>query len=284
MGRMCGNCKTDISHRHKLARFCSDKCRDAPQFRGTYCLWCGKELIVAATHKKTIKHCSRACSHKTLYKKDNQNFNEDYFSIPNLKNSYWAGFIAADGCVLTPDVGQRRLQISLKSTDGEHLILLKSAVGAGIIREYSHGIAFRATRITVVSNKICQDLEEMFKITPRKSLTLNPPNLTGDLAHAFIAGYIDGDGCYKRSGNRPTVMIRGTFAMLSWIAGVYGLDKQPKIDNGIYAISFHGDDALRVRDSFLGLGLPLMDRKINKWEEFSLNLKTLNRKKRKEIK
>lgn len=32
-------------------------------------------------------------------------YNDNYFRTPNLENSYWAGFIAADGCVYKGHTG-----------------------------------------------------------------------------------------------------------------------------------------------------------------------------------
>ena len=208
-----------------------------------------------------------------IYKKCNPHFDEQYFAAPELENSYWAGFIAADGCIVTPSVGQKQLQISLNYLDAAHLESLKDAIGAGMVRQYNYGDSLRAARLTIVSDLLCETLEKNFKITPRKSLTLNPPDLSGNLAYSFIAGYIDGDGCYTRSGNRPTITIRGTFALLAWIADVYGLDKTPRLESGVHTISFNGDDAINIRNSFNNLGLPLLLRKRNRWEEMGLNLK-----------
>ena len=45
------------------------------------------------------------------------NKNHDFFTVPNKLNSYWAGFIAADGCV----TGKHILAIKLSEKDKEHL-------------------------------------------------------------------------------------------------------------------------------------------------------------------
>lgn len=48
--------------------------------------------------------------------------NTEFFKEPNTLNSYWAGFIAADGCIQQyKDNRQPTLAINLKSSDINHL-------------------------------------------------------------------------------------------------------------------------------------------------------------------
>lgn len=64
-----------------------------------------------------------------------------------------------------------------------------------------------------------------FNITPRKSLTLLPPNLSDtNLIDAFICGYIDGDGSiflYKNNvrniQDSLSISIVGTYEIVLWI-------------------------------------------------------------------
>lgn len=276
MSRKCDACGVDISHKPSRAKYCSKKCRDAPRFYGTFCGVCGDELIVRRGNKKNKKYCSPQCR----YLVNHPNFNENFFASPNLNNSYWAGFIAADGCILDSSPGQKRLQILLKSTDLPHLESLKVEIGGGDIYNSSnhddrtsktyYGVYYR-----VFSDKICDDLGRNFNIYPRKSLTHQPPNLVGDSAKAFIAGYIDGDGCYWLDGRYPRIRIRGTEEVLAWISAEFGLKKSIWFDSGTHAIHFNGKDAVAIRESFKNLNLPLLDRKKNRWEELGLNLSLL---------
>ena len=50
-------------------------------------------------------------------------YNHHYFSTPNIKNNYWAGFIAADGCV-----NKKGITFHLSITDIEHLKTLQNIV------------------------------------------------------------------------------------------------------------------------------------------------------------
>lgn len=270
--RKCLACKTDISHRRSNAKYCSTKCSKSQHFRGTYCIQCGRDLITANPK-------SRFCSWACINLSKNPHFNQDYFAVPNLENSYWAGFIAADGCIYRRAKGTKTLSIGLQLKDKQHLINLKSRIGAGSLSDVKHynenGRTYHSVTFVVYSDKICNDLGSNFNIYPRKSLTLSPPTLEGDLALAFIAGYIDGDGSYTKTNNRPVISILGTKEVLEWVSDSLGIDKRPRPQRKVYEITFHGNDAINVRKSFEHLELPLLDRKKNRWEELGLNLSLL---------
>lgn len=273
--RDCSACGLDISSRAPQARYCSDRCRSAPRFRGTYCIICEKGIYTTATSKKKIAE-QRFCSKKCAFLADNPNFNENFFTELNLENSYWAGFIAADGNVCQPPGRSLCLSIGLQRRDGYHLEKLRRSIGAGHTYDIDtfdkrHEKMRYKTQYQLYSNKICNDLESRFYVTPRKSLTCEPPNVEGNFAHAFIAGYIDGDGCYTLTGGRPRIYIRGTEAMLNWIASVYDHNRKSKLSYGIHYIYFDRSDAVDIRESFKQKDLPLLDRKQNRWEEMGWN-------------
>lgn len=148
-------------------------------------------------------------------------FNHNFFSKPNLLNSYWAGFIAADGCIYIPkDNSQRLLQIRLAKLDRKHLEKFSEQLnflGELGTKQKRKG-STEQTTINLSSDKICLDLKKNFNITPRKSLTLKPPkHLTKKQALAFIVGYIDGDGCIYNARKYLGLEIVGTKKMLFWI-------------------------------------------------------------------
>lgn len=169
----------------------------------------------------------------------------DFFGSYNPVNCYWAGFVAADGWVEnTANIG-----IELSSVDIQHLCKFAKLI------EFTGKIYTRVRlikdekkqemcNIRFISDQIKEDLENNFLITPRKAKTLLPPNISNDLAHHFIRGYIDGDGCYRK--DYPSVSIRGTKEMLAWIkekirfnclkVGNPGI----KFDTGTYKITFNG--------------------------------------------
>lgn len=279
--RRCEKCNADIGHKRSDARYCSKKCRDSPQFWGAFCAQCGEKLLVKRESTET-KHCSRKCI--TLAK--NPDFNEDFFANPNPTSSYWAGFIAADGCVYLGG-DRHKLTIALKSTDEQHLRNLQSSIGAGSIQRgtsYSkeRDKTYYNARYSLYSEKICNDLESVFNIHSRKSLTLKPPNvLAREESLAFIAGYIDGDGSYTNNGPRPVLKIVGTKQILEWIVNFYGLDAGWEDRGNHHVVHFSANNSLKIRDSFCGLSIPFLERKRNRWEGLGLDLNIKPERKRK---
>ena len=134
--------------------------------------------------------------------------NENYFAEKSLQACYWAGFIAADGWISEKKVTRKnKLGIKLSIKDENHLIQFKDDIQySGVIYKDLFKAAFIAenTKITenkervsleITSQKICDDLENIFNVHPRKSLTHEPPvGLIKEQELAFIIGYLDGDG------------------------------------------------------------------------------------------
>lgn len=133
--------------------------------------------------------------------------NKEYFRVPNLENCYWAGFLAADGCV-----SGNKISFSLCNKDSYALSEFIDAIDyTGKI--YDKG---ESKSVQVSCPEMIRDLQRNFNITPRKSKTLLPPNITDHkLIASFIKGVIDGDGSVHIYSKRITVY--GTMALLSWI-------------------------------------------------------------------
>lgn len=125
---------------------------------------------------------------------------------PEIKNShifkeyseascYWAGFIAADGCVM--DNGA--LKIMLKYDDTAHLEKFKLFVGSthkissNTDKYYRSELGFR-------NSSIIEGLRDNFNIVPRKSISYQfPVSIPDCYLKDFIRGYFDGDGCICES-------------------------------------------------------------------------------------
>ena len=188
--------------------------------------------------------------------------NTEFFSTPNIINSYWAGFIAADGCV--SDGG--RLSIGLAVVDVAHLDRLCLDLDyTGGVKMYGAG-----PKLTVHSKKIVRDLKDNFNITPRKSTTLKPPNINGGLAMAYICGVIDGDGSIS---SKPRITIYGTGLLLEWIRGhfeswttesKYRRSKVRKIQRHLHSYKVSSRRASEVAEKLLSVDVPRLSRK---WSE-----------------
>ncbi len=161
---------------------------------------------------------------KKVIKKDRRRFIpiEDYFSNPNTERSaYWAGFIAADGCIVDYTNRQHTVKIGLSNIDTSHLEKLNIGIPVRLYRNECW--------VEIPSNKIVKDLLK-YNITPRKSLTLLfPTNIRNKYIHHFIRGYIDGDGCMSKHSNpkaknKLRIRILGTEIFLNSLLGHIKLD------------------------------------------------------------
>ena len=220
--------------------------------------------------------------------------NDNFFAIPTLLNSYWAGFLAADGCITSSTYRDSYLSIGLSIKDKEHLELLNTTINSSYkIHEYYSNCAgkkYHSCKLVLYRSKnIVSDLCENFNLTPKKSLTLEPPaNLTNDQALAFIIGYIDGDGCiikipykeYKngkyinRVAKHYTLSILGTEKFLNWIKGTLQDNFNTKIVSTVikqkgnfYKISISGKLGLALLKELSKIKVPKLERKWDKIKE-----------------
>lgn len=132
-------------------------------------------------------------------KKRNSYFcNENYFeNIETYEQSYWLGFIMADGCIhqrRSNCNAQKMIVINLQYKDIEHLNKFKQAIESNHpITKISHNNK-EYCRICIVSDKMANDLS-VYGCVERKTGSIKMPNFnTDELKFGFIHGYIDGDG------------------------------------------------------------------------------------------
>lgn len=201
--------------------------------------------------------------HKRIY-----NLDIDFFTVPTNINSYWAGFIAADGHVRKDN---KTLEISLHEKDREILNQFKTDIKYGGRIKYRKNL--HQYRLIIKSRKICTDLKNNFNIINNKSLTLLPP-IELDLNNSlfFIKGLIDGDGCIKHNNKNYLIIdINGTREMLVWVLNI--LRKVDFLKSGkskilqtssIYRLSLHGKNAIFFGKLFKQLPTFNLERKWNK--------------------
>jgi intein-encoded DNA endonuclease-like protein len=128
--------------------------------------------------------------------------NHNYFEIIDTEEkAYWLGFLYADGCVRKNKSGnQIVLKLSLK--DENHLNLFKSNI------ESQHKVSYNRNYTTskkgtpsfsdtcvirISSNKLVEDLIRQ-GCEPRKTFTIDRPNIDEKFYKHFIRGFYDGDG------------------------------------------------------------------------------------------
>lgn len=210
--------------------------------------------------------------------------NEDYFASKSLESCYYAGMIMADGCVYEYDKLGRspKIFVTLKRDDKLYLEKIKDAIGGNCLDGGDDSKCPYTTWMTH-SRKMADDLNRIYNITPRKSLTLKAPvGLTEEQSLAVIAGYIDGDGCYALKRDRPFLHITGTKEILDWINEVL-LDGQqsPSLSksnnpDGAWQLQIIGDKAIDARAKYIDMDLPFLERKYKLWEKRGANMKKLN--------
>lgn len=186
--------------------------------------------------EKNKSYICRSCATApSLLKRNAENkygskyeLNHLFFDNKSLLNCYWAGFIAADGCLWS---NSNAIAIKISSKDRVILDRFKEDIEyTGNILEVS---SQNQCRIIIHSSKLRSDLHTSFNIHPAKSMTLMPPNLTDeDLIKSFIVGYIDGDGSICKIGvgkkNCTTKLgICGTKEFLEWILSWFNIWTEP---------------------------------------------------------
>ena len=197
--------------------------------------------------------------------------NKSFFSIPNILNCYWAGFIAADG-----NVSRNKLSVKLKPDDGHHLEqLIKDLEYTGVVFQYP-----KSSQIQITCQEIVDDLKINFNIVERKSKILEPPNLVNEtLIKSFILGLIDGDGSviiYK-STKKPVIVLYGTRLVLEWMKSYvdtwttksnYKKAEVNQIQKHLHSYKVCGKRAKEVGKILSSIKVPKLNRKWQPMIEF----------------
>lgn len=191
-----------------------------------------------------------------------------FFSHDTPEAFYWAGFIAADGCVVNDCRDSYELCIELSTLDKHHLekfikaikynspIKDQAKINKLPNRRLTKIIRSSRVRINIKNSKIREDLEKRFNIVPRKSLIYRFPRkiLNHKLVNHFLRGYFDGDGCISiglalrsvKSKNRFDIVLVGTQDFLTHYQNIIRknckIDHTNKIvnDGKVYRLSFGG--------------------------------------------
>lgn len=170
--------------------------------------------------------------------------NESLFSSYTRTSCYWAGFLAADGCV--SDKG--KLSICLNYDDTGHIEKFREVLKS------NHAITSNTTKyyrseISFINKKIAEDLKNNFNIVPRKTNIYCPPNnMPEEFIRHFIRGYFDGDGCicesFSNKNSKTATLyttIIGTLETVQFIQRVLELNcsiQQHQTNKNIFTIKY----------------------------------------------
>lgn len=124
--------------------------------------------------------------------------NESFFETITRDSAYVLGWVASDGCIQYIPKKKYSLRFELKDYDALEMIreLMNS----------THQIFKRKDKNTyclvIDSKKLIKSLLDL-KITPRKTYSLEFPNIPKEYYPDFIRGYFDGDGSVSINKHNP---------------------------------------------------------------------------------
>ncbi|MFC3986479.1 hypothetical protein [Streptosporangium jomthongense] len=136
-----------------------------------------------------------------------------FFDHFTPESTYWAGFLAADGCVRST---RATVSLRLAAVDFNHVEKFRQAVHYNGEVKISGSAAY----LHVNGPRWVSALSRNFNVTPRKSLTYTLPKLPLDVLPHFTRGIIDGDGSITLSA-APTLAIVGTCSLLNDLSEIF---------------------------------------------------------------
>ena len=215
-----------------------------------------KLAIIFNCNKKTIFKALRANSiflpNIGRFKKITH-CDTEFFATLSPTSAYWAGFIAADGCL---SCRGKTLSIGLNRRDIEHLNKFAKAIKTNARIGYVN--SNNSVHINISSEKVFDSLSKL-GITPNKSLTISNVNIPPHLMSHFIRGVFDGDGYiggkkvthiqFFISGNRPFLQrIQDVLVKKCDINKVRLYPLYPLTNNKGYKLQYTGAQVFRILD------------------------------------
>lgn len=138
---------------------------------------------------------------------DNNYFDEDSI-LKFPERLVLVGFIAADGCISTEQIGQNRLIFNISIKDRTALDIINKEIASGQ-RNLSFIKYTNSYILSFPSNQICNDLKR-YNIISRKTAVYELPVLNKDEMRYFLRGYYYGDGCISKHNQRRGCYLIGT--------------------------------------------------------------------------
>lgn len=147
-------------------------------------------------HRSTIQRILKSYNVPLRKTTTTYKYNIHFFDTYTPESCYWAGFIAADGCLRAD---RACLTIKLHIKDKEHLQKFIDCINftGNIIIDSpdAYDPQKQYCRVEICGNWYYEPLLKNFNITPRKTFTLEPPTqMPKELLNHYLRGYFDGDG------------------------------------------------------------------------------------------
>lgn len=189
------------------------------------------ELLLTRTQVAVHLHAAKlGLKSNIIVSRQKYSYNENFWSVPNQLNCYWAGIFAADACVGIYK-GASVFHWFISSKDFPHMELFKNSINS------NHPITFRNQKspnsnaisemcaFRLCSKQWLKDLSYFYNIIPNKTKRLAPLRIMNDyLEWCYIIGLIDGDGCisliHDKLNNRKILRFQYTSSsenILKWV-------------------------------------------------------------------
>ncbi len=212
-------------------------------------------------------------------------FDTNYFKIPNLDNSYWAGWLATDGSINSrPNTIYKTLELSLQYLDYQVVETFRQNVKyTGLVHELWNRDKTEhrcQLRINSVENNLSIDLERNFNIVPRKTFILQGPNITDSLMILhYLKGAIEGDGClyhYIKENKLRLSLASASMTYLDWAQSFLnqyfnttGKIKEKGPKHSAKSLEFNKRDSILISSCLSELKTPYhLSRKWDKVKQF----------------
>ncbi len=197
----------------------------------------GRNRIYRMLKEKSVMRNNSEKSRKYTY-------NKDFFKVIDTEEkAYWLGFIYADGYIVNGIKGKNKdsLGITLNNEDKGHIDKFRKAINSNHpIKIYKTKYGSDCARIIIQDEELVSDLIKL-GVLRNKSLILRFPTtdmVNESLIYHFIRGYFDGDGSFKKKGQK----LKGyDFSVLSTIEFLTELRTYLGVDNEIRKCNKNND-------------------------------------------
>ena len=185
------------------------------------------------------------------------NLLDNVFAHKTEDSSYWAGFMAADGCV--SEGHKKKIRIELKYDDESHLhkfcdFFDRERNSVKICKRTKWGKEYKSAVLEIGNANIVKGLVDNFNVIQAKSLILQPPELYLEQnIKSYILGYFDGDGHIGINGNLILFNITsGSEYIMNWfkdkIANFVNINLPLYHKDNVYRLTTSGEKAWAILD------------------------------------
>lgn len=193
--------------------------------------------------------------------------NHFFFKTLNLVNSYYLGFLAADGYISKE---RNLISIGLSSVDREFLVEFRKIISAEQeVVDHITNKGFAVSELRFSSLEIKRDLISHSIVPNKTNIGVSMKTIPDEFKLAFIKGYFDGDGCFtfnpktKQCHLKITSKTRG---ILDEIQSFLGKGKVYSY-NDVFSFECSTIPTIEIMNEFYLLDTPTLERKKEKFEK-----------------